>query len=200
VGPSRIGEGVSVLDEEPLLGAAPGPDQGPLAAQLVALQREDELARLEPPLDVALRAPGAPVPDDDRPGPVLAPGDHALEVGVLHRVVLHLHRQALVGRVGARPHGHGPGLEDAPPLQPEVPVQAPRRVLLHHEAQADGLRAALRVHGPEGFRGPGGGALGAISGQRIGYGLRRHRAHIMPPWRRDRSPRGPSPSAWCPSR
>ena len=41
-----------------------------------------------------VRLPGAAVPDDDVAAAVLAGGDDALEVEVLHRVVLDVDRQA----------------------------------------------------------------------------------------------------------
>ena len=62
--------------------------------------------------------------------------DGALEVAVVERMVLGPHRQALVVGIEARPLGHRPALEHAVQLEPEVPVQPGRVVLLDDEAVA----------------------------------------------------------------
>ena len=76
---------------------APHPGEGPATAELVAA----ELHLDEPSLELGrgilgLRRAVAPVvPDDDRARAVVVRGDHALEVGVLERMVLHVDGQTL---------------------------------------------------------------------------------------------------------
>ena len=69
-----------------------------------------------------------------RPGAVVAGGDLALEVEVLERVVLGVDRDAVVLGVVGDPVGHRPRREHAVVLEAQVPVQAPRVVLLDDEA------------------------------------------------------------------
>src|SRR5690349_9130677 len=80
-------------------------------------------------------AVGAGVPHDHLAGAVLALGDHALEVAVGERVVFGRHGEPLLARVERRPLRYRPRLEHAVGLEPEVVVQARRRVLLDHEAR-----------------------------------------------------------------
>src|SRR5262249_51016250 len=68
---------------------------------------------------------------------VLALRDVALELEVLHRVVFGLHREPLFVGDEARPVRHRPALEHAVELEPQVIVQAPRSVHLHHEFAAE---------------------------------------------------------------
>src|SRR5690606_27826212 len=82
------------------------------------------------------RLPGAAVPDQDAAAAVLALRDHALEVGVLERVVLGLRCEPPLAGHEARSLRHRPALEHAVELEPEVVVQAARGVLLHDEAPA----------------------------------------------------------------
>ena len=97
-------------------------------------ERELELALARAPRAGRLGLPRAAVPEHDGAAAVLALGDDAFEAAVLERVVLDLHREALVRRVEARPLGHGPALQDAVELQAEVVVQAAGGVLLDDEA------------------------------------------------------------------
>ena len=106
------------------------------------MQREDELAFRDAVVDVADRLPASLVPHDHAAGAVVALGDLALETAVVERMVLDLHRHALLRRVEARPLGHGPREQHAVPLQPEVVVQPRRPVLLDHEGES--RRAAPR--------------------------------------------------------
>ncbi len=94
-------------------------------------------------LRIPRRFPGAAVPQQHGAAAVLALGDDALELAVLERVILDVHRQPLVGRVEAGPLRHRPALQHAVQLEPEVVVQAARRVLLDHERERS--RAALRA-------------------------------------------------------
>jgi hypothetical protein len=143
---------VPLLDQQPLLARRPAlrlhPDERPAAAQLVAEQVEEDLALPQRLLWIADDRPPAPVPDDRLARPVVAVRDHALEVGVLDRVVLGLDRQALVGRVGGGALRDRPRLEDASPLQPEVVVEPSRRMFLNHEEmRASGRRRCRRAPG-----------------------------------------------------
>src|SRR6185437_4879703 len=92
-----------------------------------------------------IRGVGPAVPDDDVAGAVLLGGDHALERGVVERVVLDLHRHALVCRIERRTLRYRPRLQHAVEFEPKVVVQAPGGMLLHHEQQWPVPRAhALR--------------------------------------------------------
>ena len=131
---------VCFLDEQPLLaGVLPTFEryQREAPAQLVALQLEQQLAfldaSLEPAREVLKRQIRALIPDHDLPSPVVAGRNGALEIRVLHRMILHLHRKALVLRIHRRPLGHRPGLQHIVHFQPKVPMQPRRRMLLHHE-------------------------------------------------------------------
>src|SRR2546426_7348870 len=93
----RGGELVTLLDEEPCgpcRGPAPGAHEDPRAAQLLAVERELDLALAECRVHVGtLRCPRAAIPDHHGPCAVLALRDHALEVGVLERMVLDPDRE-----------------------------------------------------------------------------------------------------------
>src|SRR6202012_4555878 len=94
------------------------PPQPPAAMQLLALEHEFQLALLQRPSRVAvLRRPIAPVPQLHRAAAVLALGDGPLEVAVIERMVLHLDREALVGRIERRPSRYRPRLEHPVRLQ-----------------------------------------------------------------------------------
>jgi hypothetical protein len=104
-----------------------------------AFEAEDDL--VVAPL---LQLVGAAVPDRHRAGPVLALRDLALEGHVLERVVLGVDGLAVFARVERDAVRHRPGGGDALVLQPQVPVQAGRVVLLDDEARrALALAAAL---------------------------------------------------------
>ena len=123
-----------------------GVEQGVAATDALAVEDGDHLIVAE-----LLRLVAAAVPDHHGARPVLALGDLTLELQVLERVVLGPHRQPVLVRVGGDPTRHGPGSERALVLEPEVPVQAPGIVLLHHEARIAGALAlftALRLGCP----------------------------------------------------
>jgi hypothetical protein len=128
---------VGLLDQEPVLAVwlllAAGPDQREPAAQLVALEVEQELSADEPRVGILHRDPAADVPDDHGARPVVPLGDHPFEVGVLDRVILDLHRQPLLGRVQRGTLRYRPREQHAPPLEPQVVVEPARRVLLDDE-------------------------------------------------------------------
>ena len=122
-----------------------------LPRSLWPLQLEQQLALVETGRDVVQRDPLAAVPDDDGARAVVVGRDDALEVDVVDGVVLDVHREALVGGVRRRPLRHGPRLQHAVELEPEVVVSAARGVLLHDEplaarrGGAEGLRGSIRL-------------------------------------------------------
>jgi hypothetical protein len=64
---------------------------------------------------------GPGVPDRDLAGTVLALGDPSFEVGVLERMVLGLHGQTVVLRIGRRALRQRPGDEHPFVFEPESP-------------------------------------------------------------------------------
>ncbi len=134
----RAHEVVALLDEQPALAALVGSrleaHENPAALELVAVELELEVALGKTGVRVGDRLPRPAVPHDHLAGAVLAGGDDALEVGVVERVVLDAHRQALVARVERGPLGYRPRQQHAVELEPEVPVHGTRVVLLYHEA------------------------------------------------------------------
>ena len=94
------------------------------------------------------RLPRAPVPDDHVAAAVLALGDDALEVEVLDRVVLDVHREPPRLRVERRPLRHRPAGQHAVDLEPEVVVQAAGPVALHDEPATVALDRPARPARP----------------------------------------------------
>ena len=137
--PTGHGVLVVLVDEQPLLLAPPLPLRGPheheAPGELLALDVEVQIALRDGlgGIDPGFGAPPSPVPDDDVATAVLAGRDHALEVGVLDRVVLDLHRQPADARVERRSLGHGPADEDAVELEAQVVVQPAGPMALDHE-------------------------------------------------------------------
>ena len=138
-------EGVTLLHQQPgflaFALARLHAHQRPQAVQLLAVQHELELAGLQAGLRIADRRPRSAVPHDHVAGAVVAGWNVALERGVVQRVVFDMHGHALVGRVEARALRHGPTLQRAVKLEPEVVVQAARRMFLHHEGERSGRRS-----------------------------------------------------------
>ena len=190
--PTGHGVVVVLVDEQPLLLAPPLPLRGPheheAPGELLALDVEvqialrDGLGRIDP----GLGAPPSPVPDDDVAAAVLAGRDHALEVGVLDRVVLDLHREPADARVERRSLGYGPADEDTVELEAQVVVQSAGPMALDHEPPAD--RTVLRS--PAALAAAGLGRRGEVPlalvlGQRdvgsvVGWRLRRAAAGAHP--------------------
>ena len=83
---------------------------------------------------IALRRPGAAVPDHHRAAAVLALRDGALEVVVFDRMILDVDGEPLVARHEARAARHRPAHHHAVELEPQVVVQPRRGVLLDDEA------------------------------------------------------------------
>ena len=79
------------------------------------------------------------------PPPYWPFGNVALELGVCDGVVFDFDRQALVRRIERGPFGHRPTAQRAFPLEAEIPVQPPRRVLLHDEDELLAARGARLV-------------------------------------------------------
>src|SRR6185295_4553908 len=106
----RIGRDVLValLDQQPFLLGLLELDERPAAAELVALQVEQQLALLESLMRVLERLPDAAVPDDDGARAVVAFRNHALEVAVLERVILDFHGEPFVGGIGGGSFWNGP--------------------------------------------------------------------------------------------
>src|SRR5437016_4558092 len=78
--------------------------------------------------------PTAMVPQHNRPAAIFALGDRPLESTIIERMVLDVHREALLVGVEARSLGHSPALQDSVEFEPEVPVEARRLMLLDDEA------------------------------------------------------------------
>src|SRR5262249_5538917 len=145
---------VGLLEEEPLRLLARHARERPAAAELVAEELDLDLAApelLERILRLRRAIPAA-VPHDHRTRPVVAGGDHALEIGVLHGMVLDVHGQPSLLGMHRRPLGHRPALQHAVHLEAEVIVEAAGRVLLHDEeasadepAPSEGLGRPLRI-------------------------------------------------------
>src|SRR5690606_8804712 len=153
----------------------------PLAVELdVQLALPDRLGGWG--LAVLVPRPGAGVPDDDVAAAVLPGRDDALEVEVLHRVVLDVDREAPGGGVEGGPLGHRPAGQDAVDLEPEVVVEPGRPVPLDDEDRlAVGVGAQpVRVAG--GLGGAGEVPHPLVAGQRLlvpvpGMPAARHGAH-----------------------
>src|SRR5208283_4004968 len=62
---------------------------------------------------------------------ILTGGNHSLEIGIFHRVILRPHREALYRGIERGALGHGPREEYAAPLQAQIIVQVRGHVLLH---------------------------------------------------------------------
>ena len=104
--------------------------------QLFAVEAKVQAAFLERSDGIfVLRRPRALVPQQHLAGAILLLGDDALELAVLERMILRLHRQALVRGIEARSFRHRPALQHAFELEPKVVVQARRIVALDVIAQ-----------------------------------------------------------------
>ena len=148
---------VAVLDQEP--GAAsPSPAARPACARAPTSRASflPSSANLSSPfcerrVDVGrLRRPRAAVPDHHRAAAVLALRDDALELGVLDRVVLDLHREPLDRRIERRTLRHRPREQHALPLEPEVVVERGRAVLLDDERERLRRARTFGVFAPAG--------------------------------------------------
>src|SRR5690606_37865564 len=143
---------ILVLEQQPLrlprrLARA---HQVPAALEAVAEQLETQVALGQLLLRIAGGGPDAMVEARHVAAAILAPGNLALEAGVVQRMVLDLHRHALDRRIVAGPLGHGPALEGVAHLQAEVVMAAAGVVQLDHEDRSLPARrrlAGLRLAG-----------------------------------------------------
>ena len=103
------------------------------------MQGDVQLALVVIPVDQLIRPD---IPHHDRSTAILALGNGSLELHILDRMVLGLHRKPLFVELVWRAFGDRPRFEDAVHLEPKVVMQIPRRVLLDHEATASGLARA----------------------------------------------------------
>jgi len=146
---ARLGRLVALLDEQPVVAAlAVAPlqaHQHPAAVQLGAVQDELEIALLVAGGGIPVGLPPAAIPQHHGAAAVLAGRDDALEAAILDRVVLDMDRQALDGRIEARPLWHRPALQHAVELEPEVVMRPAGHVLLDHEARLGGAAGAPRA-------------------------------------------------------
>ncbi len=138
VGAAFPREIVAMLDEKPVgalaaVAVVAHPDQHPASMQLLAMQRELQIALLESPFRI-VGFPIAAVPELHRAAAILPLGDGAFEIAVIQRMIFHLDRQPLVVGIERGAARHRPRLEHAVKLQPEVIMQPGRIVLLNHEA------------------------------------------------------------------
>ncbi len=130
---------IALLDQQPLLlvaaAAHVAAHERPLAVQLLAVQRELELARLVHLARLrfaAVRLPRAAIPDDHAARAVVAFRYLTFERAVFERMVLDMHRKPLHRRVQARTFRHRPGFQRAVEFEPEVVMQASGVVFLDH--------------------------------------------------------------------
>jgi hypothetical protein len=91
-----------VLDQEPVgalaaVAVAFHPHQHPTAVQLVAVQREFQVALLEAAIGI-IGFPDAAIPQHDGAAAILVVRDGAFEIAVVQRVILDLDREPLVVR------------------------------------------------------------------------------------------------------
>ena len=91
---------------------------------------------------VAVRLPTAAIPDHDGAAAVLPLRNGPFECVVLDRMIFHVDREALLARNKTRTAGDRPALHHAVELEPQVVMQATRRVFLDDELIAFGMRGA----------------------------------------------------------
>ncbi|MNZ55952.1 hypothetical protein D3C78_738880 [compost metagenome] len=139
------------LDQHPLLFFAiqVGAKQVPHPGQLLALQTKAQLALGVSLTGISFRLPDATVPDDDITGAVMPFGYAALEVGVVERVVLDMHRQAADLRVKRWSFGDCPAFQGAIEFQAKVIVQVAGVVFL--DAVLQGVRVFAAGRFAQGF-------------------------------------------------
>jgi hypothetical protein len=164
------------LDQQPVLFAALVAalhvHEAPSALELAARELELEVAFGQLSVWVVIGRPAAAVPDDDAASTVFALGDAPLELGIVERVVLDMHREALVVGREARAPGDGPALQDTVELEAQVVMQ-PARGMLVHDEQLPGLAAQLAAR----LRGAREVALAVVVAQR----RRCHGRAVTPP-------------------
>src|SRR4029079_5650671 len=134
------GEFVGRLDEQPRLlpfaRTLAHAHKMPMAAQLLAMQLEIEMAFLHPLVRIVLRRPAAAVPDHHGAAAVLVLRDGAFELIVFERMVLDVDGETLVARNEARAPRHRPAQPHAVEFEAKIVVQPSRVVLLYDVAEA----------------------------------------------------------------
>src|ERR1700730_18858939 len=121
----------------------------PAPAQLFAFEAEVEMALGQTFVRLALGKPVPAIPDHHRAAAIFALRDGALERVVFDGMILGLNRKALLAGDEAGTAGDRPALHHAIELEPEIIVQATRRVLLNDKSisfRARGSPARLRRH------------------------------------------------------
>ncbi len=131
---------VVLVQQQPLLvGITVTANEHEAALELFAVELEMEVALLDlfDRVGALHQLPGAPVPHDHVAAAVLARRDDPLEVEVVERMVLDVHRHPLRVRIERRTLRHGPAHEDAIGLEAQVVVQSPGAVTLDDESVAE---------------------------------------------------------------
>src|ERR1700680_2989634 len=105
-------ESIPMLDEQPLWFLRITqfrPDQNPGTVQLLPSKRKLQLAFAKTGFHIGVfGCPGALVPEHNGSAAILAFRNHALEVSIFQRVILHLSREALYRGIKRRTFGNGP--------------------------------------------------------------------------------------------
>src|SRR4051794_41062229 len=134
------------LDQEPRLfflsASAVHAHEMPPPAQFLALEREDQVPLLVSAMRVAIGLPTAAVPDHHGAAAILPLRNGPFECVVFDRMIFHVDRKAFVARNKARTTGNRPALHHAVEFEPQVVMQAARRVLLYDELIAFRTRGA----------------------------------------------------------
>src|SRR4051812_35698763 len=108
----------------------------PLAFEPGAIERDVEMAFLQPFVWLTLGCPAPAIPYDHGAAAIFAFRNVALEVEVLHRMIFGAHRKTLLADDHAGTLGDRPALQRAAEFQAQVVVHATRVVLLHDELPA----------------------------------------------------------------
>ena len=113
-------------------------NEHPRTAKLVAMQNELQFAVFEACRDIIriFRSVSALVPNHDRPRPILAFRNIALEIRVFQGMVLNRHREPFDSRIERGSFGHRPGLQYAANLKPEIVMKISPLMLLDYKEQA----------------------------------------------------------------
>src|ERR1700678_2125960 len=107
--------------------------QNPRPLQFFAVQRNFQITLCQSRVDVVLFwRPGSLIPDHHRSAAILAFRNHTLKRCIVHRMIFHLHGEALHSRIRRRPFGHCPGKQRTFPLQAEIIVQRRGAMFLNH--------------------------------------------------------------------
>ena len=108
------------------------PGKHPAPFKLLAVELELEVAFGVPLSRIALRLPDATVPEHDRPSSILSLWDYSLKTTIFYRMVLHMYRKPLFGRLEARTFRHCPALENPVKFQAKVIMKMACSVFLDY--------------------------------------------------------------------